>query len=64
MQVYSIDMDLNLLVDKIWIKENRVFFRVIKELNSPKKYIKKELEDNVYSISGDNIYSLRCRLYF
>lgn len=64
-QIYSVNNDVNLLVDKIWVKNDRVYFRVLKELEHSHKRLKKE-ENNpkVYSIPAESFYSIRCRLYF
>jgi hypothetical protein len=63
-QIYSLTNDLNLLVDSIWIKGERIFFRVLKEYSSPLNSLKKEEDNNVYSISINSIYSIRCKVYF
>ena len=64
-QIYSVNNGLSLLVDKIWVKDDRVYFRVIKELEHSHKRLKKEENDpQVYSISAESFYSIRCRVYF
>jgi hypothetical protein len=64
-QIYSVNNDLNLLVDKIWVKDDRVYFRAIKELEHSYKHLRKEENDSkVYSIPADSFYSIRCRVYF
>ena len=64
-QIYSVNNDVNLLVDKIWVENDRVYFRVIKELESSYKRLRKEENDpQVYSISAESFYSIRCRVYF
>ena len=62
-QVYSVNNDVNLLVDKIWINNDRVYFRVLEELEISHKQFRKEKDPKVYSISADSFYSIRCRLY-
>jgi len=62
-QVYSINNNVNLLVDKMWVKNNRVYFRVVKELEYPDERLKKEDDSKIYSIHADSLYSIRCRLY-
>lgn len=64
-QIYSVNNDLNLLVDKIWVKDDRVYFRAINELEHSYKHLRKEENDpKVYSIPADSFYSIRCRVYF
>ncbi|MHA2429517.1 MAG: hypothetical protein ACXACC_00650 [Promethearchaeota archaeon] len=64
-QVYSQErhVDLNLLVDKIWLENDRIYFRVIKILSRTKNHLRREKENNVYSIHEKNIFSIRCKLY-
>ena len=64
-QVYS-DRDkgaVNMLVDKIWIDNNRIYFRIIEKLYS-KTQLRKESEPGVYSIDQNDLFSIRCKLYF
>lgn len=63
-QVYSVNNDVNLLVDKIWVKDDRVYFRVLEALEHSHKRLRKENDLKVYSINADSFYSIRCRLYF
>ena len=63
-QVYSYNNRVNMLVDKIWVKDDRVYFRVLKELKNSYKKLRKERESNVYSIHVNSLFTLRCRLYF
>lgn len=65
-QVYSAGNigTLNILVDKIWVKENRIYFRVQKILSIEKTYLRKEKSSNIYSIHENDLFSIRCRLYF
>ena len=63
-QVYSFNNGVSIMVDKIWIDGNRIFFRVLKELKSAPKYFRRENSPKVYSMPADSLYSLRCRLYF
>ncbi len=64
-QVYSQEghIDLNLLVDKIWLENDRIYFRVIEILSRAKNHLRKENEHNIYSIHEKNIFSIRCKLY-
>jgi len=64
-QVYSDSKKdaINLLVDKIWIHNNRVHFRIMKNLCSKHK-LRKEKEPFVYSIDINSLFSIRCKLYF
>lgn len=62
-QIYSVNNDVNVLVDKIWVNEDRVYFRVLEELENSHKRLRKENDPKVYSISADSFYSIRCRLY-
>ncbi len=64
-QVYNQEahVDLNLLVDKIWLENDRIYFRVIEILSKTKNHLRKEKENNVYSIHEKNIFSIRCKLY-
>jgi hypothetical protein len=56
--------DLDFMVDRLWIKNNRVFFRVV-EGNPPReKGFRKENGLNVFSINKEDFISIRCRLYF
>ena len=63
-QVYSVNNDVNLLVDKIWINGDRVYFRVLEELENSQKHLRKENDPKIYSIPAESFYSIRCRLYF
>jgi hypothetical protein len=65
-QVYSkgISGEVNLLVDKIWLENDRIYFRVLKKLSTEKNHLKKEKQAKIYSIHEKDIYSIRCRLYF
>ena len=65
-QVYSNSSQnkVSFLVDKIWIKNKRIFFRVIDELPSKTYHLKKEKGKNVYSLDESEVYTIRCRLYF
>ena len=56
--------DLDIIVDRLWIKNNRVFLRVV-EGNPPReKGFRKEKGISVYSINKEDFVSIRCRLYF
>ena len=63
-QVYSYNNSVNMLVDKIWVKGDRIYFRVLEELENSQKYLRKENTPNVYSIHVNSIFTLRCKLYF
>ncbi|MFX1568796.1 MAG: hypothetical protein ACFFCV_10575 [Promethearchaeota archaeon] len=65
-QIYSTGIrdQINIMVDRLWIKDNRVFFRVVEELLPNKKYFRKEQGTNVFSIIREDLLSIRCRLYF
>ena len=63
-QVYSYRNGVNMLVDKIWVKDDRVYFRVLEKLDNSHKHLRKEQESNVYSIHVDSFFTLRCKLYF
>jgi hypothetical protein len=65
-QVYSYNHSVNMLVDKIWVKHDRVYFRVLEELSNSHKNLalKKEPDTNIYSIHVDSFFTLRCKLYF
>ena len=64
-QIYSVNNGLNLLVDKIWVRDDRVYFRALEELEDFQKLLKKEKNDpKVYSIPAESFYSIRCRVYF
>ncbi|GAH32967.1 unnamed protein product, partial [marine sediment metagenome] len=55
---------LNILVDKIWVKDNRIYFRVQEIISGEKRYLRKENIPNIYSIPDKDLFSIRCRLYF
>ena len=64
-QVYS-DQNkgaFNMLVDKIWIEDNRIYFRIIENLYK-KNQLRKEREPGVYSLDPNDLFSIRCKLYF
>ena len=65
-QIYStgIRERISIMVDRLWIKNNRVFFRVVEDLTPNKKYFRKERGTNVFSIIREDLLSIRCRLYF
>lgn len=65
-QIYSIGIpdDINIMVDHLWIKDNRVFFRVVEGMPPNVKNFRNEPSNNVYSISTKDFASIRCRLYF
>ncbi|MFX1340298.1 MAG: hypothetical protein ACFFDK_16940 [Promethearchaeota archaeon] len=65
-QVYSYNHSVNMLVDKIWVKNDRVYFRVLEELSNSHKNLelKKEQDPNVYSIHINSFFTIRCKLYF
>ncbi len=65
-QIYStgISDKINIMVDRLWIKDNRVFFRFVEGLPPNKKYFRKERGTNVFSIIREDLLSIRCRLYF
>jgi len=63
-QVYSCDNKVKFLVDKIWIKNQRIYFRVLEKIQKCEEDFRKEVEPNVYSINSDSLYSIRCKLYF
>lgn len=70
-QVYSYNHSVNMLVDKIWVKNDRVYFRVLEELENSHNHlekskirIRKEQEPNIYSIHVNSFFTLRCKLYF
>ena len=55
---------LNILVDRMWIDNNRVYFRVLKILSKERDHLKRENHSNVYSIDEKYLFSIRTRLYF
>ena len=63
-QVYSHNDGVNILVDKIWIKEDRIYFRVMEKIENFHSHFRRENESNIYSIPANSLYSIRCRLYF
>jgi len=65
-QIYStgISDKISVMVDRLWIKDNRVFFRVVEGMTTTEKTFRKEYSNNVYSISRKDFISIRCRLYF
>ena len=65
-QIYStgISDKISVMVDRLWIKDNRVFFRVVEGMTTNEKTFRKEHSNNVYSISRKDFISIRCRLYF
>lgn len=65
-QVYSTGNPgiLNILVDKIWVKDNRIYFRVQEIISSGTRNLRKEKIPNTYSIPKKDLFSIRCRLYY
>ncbi|MFW9785237.1 MAG: hypothetical protein ACFFFB_23355 [Candidatus Heimdallarchaeota archaeon] len=63
--VYSQDnnIGLNILVDKIWLENDRVYFRVNEFLSGNKNYLRKEKGKAIFSIHESFIFSIRCRIY-
>ncbi len=61
-QIYSIGIadEVNIMVDHVWIKDNRVFFRVVEGMPPNIKDFRNEHSDNVYSISRNDFVSIRC----
>ncbi|MFW9826614.1 MAG: hypothetical protein ACFFEY_03230 [Candidatus Thorarchaeota archaeon] len=65
-QIYSIDIinRMSTMVNCIWLEDNRIFFRVVDDMNLIEKYFKNEDSNDVYSINRDPLISIRCRLFF
>ncbi|MFX1303728.1 MAG: hypothetical protein ACFE9X_10245 [Promethearchaeota archaeon] len=65
-QIYSTGTSdkINVMVDRLWIEDNRIFFRIVEDILSNKNYFRKEQGTNVYSIYREDLLSIRCRLYF
>ena len=65
-QIYStgIKERISVMVDRLWISDNRVFFRVVEGILPNKKSFRKERGTNVFSIKREDLLSIRCRLYF
>jgi hypothetical protein len=55
---------LNILVDKLWVKDNRIYFRVQEIISGGNKCLRKEKLPNIYSIPEKDLFSIRCRLYY
>ena len=55
---------LNILVDRMWIDNNRVYFRVLKIISKERDHLKRENQSNIYSIDEKHLFSIRTRLYF
>ena len=66
-QIYSTERgsekEINVMVDKLWIKDNRVFFRVVEGIPQNTRIFKKEQEKGFYSIKKEELLCIRCRLY-
>jgi len=65
-QIYSIGIpnDVNIMIDQLWIEDNRLFFRVVEGIPPNIKAFRNEPLNNAYSISRKDFISIRCRLYF
>ena len=65
-QVYSTGThsEINVMVDQLWIENNRIFFRVVEGIPPNKNIFRKERRPNVFSVSREELLSIRCRLYF
>ena len=65
-QVYSRgkEGEINILVDRIWVGKKRIYFHIIEEISNDKNSLRKEKERGVYSIDQNDLFSIRCRLYF
>ncbi|MFX1389469.1 MAG: hypothetical protein ACFE9Z_05325 [Promethearchaeota archaeon] len=65
-QIYSTGArnKISLMVDCLWIENDKIFFRIVEGRLPNEKYFKKENSYNVYSISKEDLISIRCRLYF
>ncbi len=65
-QIYSTGTGdrINVMVDHLWIKDNRIFFRVVEGVPPNSKHFRNEPRNNVYSINREDLFSIRCRLYF
>jgi hypothetical protein len=63
-QVSGVGMfsDLNILVDKVWINDNRIYFKVKQMISNSENFLRKEKESNIYSINERDIFSIRCKL--
>jgi len=55
---------LNILVDRMWINNNRVYFHVLKIISKEKDHLTRENKSNIYSIDEKHLFSIRTRLYF
>ena len=49
-QIYStgISDKISVMVDRLWIKDNRVFIRVVEGMNTNEKTFRKEYKNNFY----------------
>ncbi len=65
-QIYSTEITdkISIMVDHLWIKDNRVFFRVVECMPLNVKNFRYKQSKDVYSISRKDFVSIRCRLYF
>ena len=65
-QIYSTGArnKVNVMVDRLWIKDNRVYFRVVEGLPLNERMFKNENTHDIYSIKKEYLLSIRCRLYF
>ncbi|MFW9902428.1 MAG: hypothetical protein ACFFDY_14265 [Candidatus Thorarchaeota archaeon] len=49
-QIYSTGLrdQINIMADRLWMKDNRIFFRVVEELLPNKIYFRKERGTNIF----------------
>ena len=66
-QIYSTERgtekEINVMVDKLWMKDNRVYFRVVEGIPKNARIFKKEQKEDFYSIKKEDLLCIRCRLY-
>jgi hypothetical protein len=65
-QIYSTGArnKISIMVDRLWIENDKIYLRIVEGRPPNEKYFKKENSSNVYSISREDLISIRCRLYF
>ncbi|MFW9999891.1 MAG: hypothetical protein ACFE9Q_02445 [Candidatus Hodarchaeota archaeon] len=65
-QMYSTGTEdkINVMIDRLWVKANQLFFRVVEINPLNKRNFRRKQGVNVFSTKREDLLNIRCRLYF